>query len=132
MATVKQLPKHKLKKRLHGESTIAKIAPTLGNQLHPVKVPIIHRKAPLYSIRGQPIPLHDYLNFKQMSSNEILLNIENHENFSRSELIGALIELSKRDKKHEHNWLEHPWTAPCIAKLKEMQSILNARDLIQT
>lgn len=43
------------------------------------------------------IPLHDFINFKEMTSNEILLNLENYENFTHSELVGGLIELSTRD-----------------------------------
>jgi hypothetical protein len=45
----------------------------------------------------QRTPIKDFINFKQMSSNEILLNLENHRNFASSELVGALIELSVRD-----------------------------------
>jgi len=55
-------------------------------------------KAPIYGLRYQPIPIHDFMNFKEMSSNEILLNLDNNENLEASELIGGLIELSNRDK----------------------------------
>jgi hypothetical protein len=33
-----------------------------------------------------------------MSGNEIILNLENHENFATTELIGGLLALAKRDK----------------------------------
>jgi hypothetical protein len=53
-----------------------------------------------------------------MSGNEILLNLDNHENLANSELISGLIELGKRDKNHEHDWNLHPITAKCIKDLK--------------
>ena len=53
-----------------------------------------------------------------MADNEVLLNFENADNFTVSELLGGLIELGKRDKYNEHNLAEHPWVAPQIAKLK--------------
>lgn len=45
-----------------------------------------------------PTPLHDYINFKKMSGNEIILNLDNHENLTHGELVGGLLELGKRDK----------------------------------
>lgn len=60
-------------------------------------VTIKSRLVPIYSVRSQPIPIKDYLNFKKMKSgSEILLNLENHKNFSDSELVGGLLELNKR------------------------------------
>ena len=64
----------------------------------PMSIKFKLTKTPLKSLRYQPTPLNDYLNFKNMSSNEILLNLDNHENFDTSELVGGLIELGKRDK----------------------------------
>jgi hypothetical protein len=49
-------------------------------------------------VDNQPIPLHDYVNFKKMHGNEIILNLDNVENLRNSELIGGLLELVKRDK----------------------------------
>ena len=46
----------------------------------------------------QPTPLHDYINFKNMSGNEILINLNNVENLTQSEMMGGLLELAKRDK----------------------------------
>jgi hypothetical protein len=34
-----------------------------------------------------------------MSGNEIILNLDNHENLANSEFVSALLELGKRDKK---------------------------------
>ena len=46
---------------------------------------------------GPRTPIKDFINFKEMSSNEILLNLENHKNFASSELVGGLVELSTRE-----------------------------------
>ena len=45
-----------------------------------------------------PIPTKDFINFKIMGGNEILLNLDNHENLRNGELVSGLYELSKRDK----------------------------------
>ena len=42
-----------------------------------------------------------------MSGNEIILNLENHDNFTTSELIGGLIELGKRDKNYKFNFSKY-------------------------
>ena len=42
------------------------------------------------------IPMHDYLNFKTLSGNEILLYLENPENLRLSEFASAMNELMKR------------------------------------
>jgi hypothetical protein len=65
----------------------------------------------------QPTPLNDFLNFKTMTGNEILLNMENVDNFTTSELIASLIELGKRDREHRFNWTLHPTTAKCLHEL---------------
>lgn len=63
---------------------------------------------------NQPIPLHDYINFKTMPGNEIILNLDNVENLRNSELISGLLELGKRDKLQEHDWNIHPVTQKCL------------------
>ena len=87
---------------------------------------------PLYSLRYQPVPVKDFLNFKKMTSNEILLNMENSENFTKTEMMGALMEIARRDRKQEFNWNEHPWVEPCLVKLKALQPNLSPKHLIQT
>ena len=54
-------------------------------------------KRQAHSLRMQRTPIKDFINFKEMSSNEILLNLENHKNFASSELVGGLVELSTRE-----------------------------------
>ena len=65
----------------------------------PIQLKIKQNKIPLYGIRPQPTPINDYINFKKMKKNEILLNLENYQNFTTSELVGGLMELANRDKQ---------------------------------
>lgn len=89
-------------------------------------------KAPLYGLRYQPTPIKDFLNFKKMTSNEILLNLENHEHMADSELVGGLIELVKRDRAQLHDWNEHPITAACLRDLKKRMPRLGAKHVSQS
>jgi hypothetical protein len=79
----------------------------------------------------QPTPVHDYLNFKKMTGNEILLNLENNENLINSELVSGLIELGKRDTKREHNWNLHPTSAKCLADFKKRLPGMASRHVLQ-
>ena len=56
------------------------------------------------TVTRQPTPLHDWINFKQMSGNEILINLNNVENLGQYEMMAGLLELAKRDKKQKHDW----------------------------
>lgn len=76
--------------------------------------------------------MNDFINFKQMSGNEVILNLENHEHFATSELIGGLLELGKRDRQYKFNWNNHPVTALAIADLKQRIGTMNARHVLQT
>ena len=67
-----------------------------------------------------------------MSGNEIILNLENHDNFTTSELIGGLIELGKRDKNYKFNWNNHPITASALKDVKSRIPIMNAKNVLQT
>jgi hypothetical protein len=53
--------------------------------------------------------------------NEVLLNLDNYDNFGTSELVGGLLELIKRDHKREHDWNSHPIAEKCLKKLKRIQ-----------
>lgn len=79
----------------------------------------------------QPTPVHDFINFKKMSGNEILLNLENHANFSNSELLGAMLELAKRDRHFKFNWNNHPITAHALIDLKQRVKNMNAKGVLQ-
>lgn len=80
----------------------------------------------------QPTPIHDYINFKRMSGNEIILNLENHDNFATSELLGGLLELAKRDRDFKYNWNNHPVTAHAITDLKQRIGAMNAKGVLQS
>ena len=67
-----------------------------------------------------------------MSGNEILLNLGNAEHFSNGELISALIELGKRDKKQEHDWNVHPTAQKAVGLIYKRLSNLNAKNVLQT
>lgn len=66
-----------------------------------------------------------------MTSNEILLNLDNHENFANSELVGGLIELGKRDKKREHDWNLHPISASALKDFKRRLPSMSAKHVLQ-
>ena len=66
-----------------------------------------------------------------MSGNEILLNLDNYENLSNSELIGGLMELGKRDPGNEHDWNTHPITYKCFRRFKETAFLFNAKHIVQ-
>jgi len=85
----------------------------------PQDIKIRENLVPIYSLRHQPIPVKDFLNFKEMrSGNEVLLNLENHQHFAASELVGGLIELASRAKNMQIDWNEHPITKSALADLK--------------
>ena len=66
------------------------------------------------TVDRQPTPLHDYINFKQMSGNEILINLNNVANLGQYEMMAGLLQLSKHAKQHEHDWNLNPITERCI------------------
>ena len=64
----------------------------------PQVIDVKRRKMPV-RVDKQPLPIKDFINFKQMQSgNEILLNLDNCDNLRNGELISGLIELGRRDK----------------------------------
>lgn len=81
------------------------------NLQFPINIPIkyyyVYRPLPLH--RRERRPLHDFIDFKNMSGNEILINLENPQNLRKNEICGALIELSKRDAPEGYDWNAHPW-----------------------
>lgn len=95
-------------------------------------VEVRKRKTPV-RIDQQPIPLHDYMNFKKMANgNEVLLNLDNCENLRNGELISGLIELGRRDAAKEFDWNQHPIVTKCIKDLKHRIPRMNAKNVIQT
>jgi hypothetical protein len=94
----------------------------------PLPVEINKNKVPLYSVKFVPPPIKDFMNFKNMTSNEILLNLDNHINLADSELVGGMVELTKRkDKTVSVDWNEHPITRKCLDDLKQRQPRMSAK-----
>lgn len=120
------------KTRFYGERVKLVIPKDLGKTgSNPLKVIVKKRKGPS-GIESQPIPLHDFINFKKMSGNEVLLNLDNCDNLRSSELVSGLIELGYRDKEKEHDWNNHPITVRCFKELRRRISNLNSKNIIQT
>ena len=98
----KLAPKYKQKLKFHNQVLKYDLPKYVGGKETlmngPVNLRVKKTKGPMLGLKYQPIPIHDFMNFKNMSSNEILLNLDNVENLATSELVGGLIELSKRDK----------------------------------
>ena len=94
-------PKYKQTLKFHNQKIKMDLPKFVGGKETlmngPVTLKVKTTKGPLRSLRYQPIPIHDFMNFKDMTSNEILLNLDNVENLAPSELVGGLIELSNRD-----------------------------------
>ena len=67
-----------------------------------------------------------------MTGNEIILNLENHEHFATSELIGGLLALGQYDRHYKFNWNNHPVTAEALKDLQGRIGNMNAKNLIQT
>ena len=79
----------------------------------------------------QPIPLHDYMNFKKMQSgNEVLINLDNCDNLRNGELVSGLIELAKRDKAQEFDWNNHAISAKSVKELKTRLPRMNSKQVI--
>ena len=83
------------------------------------------------TVKRQATPLHDYINFKGMSGNEILINLNNVENLGQQEMMAGLLELSRRDKGHKHDWNTNPITAKCIRTYVDKARGYNAKRTIQ-
>lgn len=91
----------------------------------------IGKRALKSRVKNLAPPRHDYMMFKSMSGNEILLNLENSREMRDSELVSALLELGKRDKKNEHDWMVHEWVREAIADLTRRVGGLSAKHLTQ-
>jgi len=93
-----------------------------------VKVTKVTKRA---TFTRQPTPIHDFINFKNMSGNEILINLNNVRNLGQQEMMAGLLELSKRDKKKEHDWNINPITAKCVQIYTEKVRGYNSKRTIQ-
>jgi len=85
----------------------------------------------------QATPRHDFMDFKTMHGNEILLNLENHENLANSELVGGLLELANRRVSDQTLakiglWEENSTVYACLEDLHNRAPALNSRNLLQS
>jgi hypothetical protein len=70
-------------------------------------------------------PIHDALDFKQMTGNEIILNLSNCEYFRHSELINGIYEISKRmnlkvnEDVINYDIVNHPYIGKALAEAKK-------------
>lgn len=79
--------------RIYKEKNVLRYPENLGKTGYgPLRIKILTRKLPV-RIDKQPVPLNDYIHFKTMSGNEILLNLDNCENLRNGELVSGLFEL---------------------------------------
>ena len=96
----------------------------------PQRVRLAKLKMPV-RVDKQPIPLHDYMNFKKMQSgNEVLINLDNCDNLRNGELVSGLIELAKRDKAQEFDWNNHAISAKSVKELKTRLPRMNSKQVI--
>lgn len=77
---------------------------TQDNMTFPINIPIKFSYVYRPTKNKMITSTHDFINFKRMTGNEILLHLENPSNLRDSELCSALIELSKRDLKDNIDW----------------------------
>jgi hypothetical protein len=74
-------------------------------------------------------PLHDYINFKNMQSNEILLNLKNSQMLRFTEIMSGIHVLAKR--VHNYNEItpqqltEHEWVKSCFTILQNHIAQMN-------
>ena len=84
---------------------------------------------------NQLTPVHDYINFKNMSGNEILLNLQNVEHLALTELLGALNQLvgipERERKRRDIKWMDNPIIQDCVWRLKANIPYMTARQLMQ-
>ena len=104
-----------------------------SDDVKPKKAPYIkvHVNTRRASFKKQPTPIHDFINFKRMTGNEILLNLENHNYLAITELLGALHELSKKTPPKHVDWMSHPTTASAMLHLKSKIDCMTAKQLCQ-
>ena len=66
-----------------------------------------------------------------MTGNEILLNLDNHEHFSITELLGGLYELGKRETPKRIDWMTHPIVISAMENFKTRINGMTAKQLVQ-
>lgn len=85
--------------------------------------------------KEQMPPKSDIIDFKLMSGNEILLNLQNSKFLRKEEMLNGFNELSKRKKlpendflnKMNYDWMNHEYIKPIYDKLPSIISQLNLK-----
>jgi hypothetical protein len=58
------------------------------------------------------------MDFKGMTGNEVLINLQHVENMTTGEMLNCLHALSKHDRRNEYPWVEHPWFSQAMKLYK--------------
>ena len=116
---------------MYATRTTLKYPPNFGRPDKGPQTVFAHRRKQQVRVRTQPNPIKDFINFKNMTGNEILLNLDNNVNLRNGELISGLLELGKRDKENEFDWNNHAITAKCFIDLKKRLPVMNSTNVIQ-
>lgn len=75
------------------------------NLMFPLNIPMRIRHIYKPSRNYEYLKEHDFLNFKQMTGNEILSYLDHSSELRHSELCGALLELGKRNKPESNFYI---------------------------
>eukprot|EP00347_Sterkiella_histriomuscorum_P012657 403367729 len=116
--------------RIYGEKVKVQYPQGFGDISQGPQKIVLKKRNVQVRIDKEPIPLHDYINFKKMSGNEIILNLDNVLNLRNGELVSGLCELAQRDKNKEFDWNTHPVTFRCLNELKRRATQLNHKQVI--
>eukprot|EP01022_Parablepharisma_sp_SALTPOND_P023258 TRINITY_DN4865_c0_g1_i1.p1 TRINITY_DN4865_c0_g1~~TRINITY_DN4865_c0_g1_i1.p1 ORF type:complete len:1061 (-),score=72.97 TRINITY_DN4865_c0_g1_i1:835-4017(-) len=80
----------------------------------------------------QRLMRHDYIKFKEMSGNEILLNMQYCEHFRPTEVVGSLVALSHIRDQTKHDWNKHPSVLQTLERLLNLLPQLKKPQIVQT
>jgi hypothetical protein len=95
-----------------------------------LKVRLRFPKVKSQTLRQPPLR-HDFIDFKSMSGNEILLNLENSQYLRNGELINALLELGKRPGQEKFDWEVHPYTKLALDQIRKRMAMFNKMHISQ-
>ena len=76
--------------------------------------------------------MHDYMNFKHMSGNEILINLQNNKYMTTTERLNCMIALKKKDIQNIYPWMEHPWFFECYNRLRDGVHKMSHKHILMT
>lgn len=119
------------KQKVVARGSVPIFSNSFGNVMNkPRKVKLVHPQVRNRLTELPPLR-HDFINFKVMSGNEILLNLENSKYLRNSELVNALLELGKRKGQEKHDWEIHPYTKLAFDEVKKRIGQFTGKHLSQ-